>query len=228
MFMKFSNNYKSIQKNKLIKLPLAATSVATKTGKSLFFISFIILLRSSWCISPCNKPHLNAFSSRFFVSSAALTIFVTKIKTFPAFIYMKIKLKLMLREKKKKVINLLERNSTSFEFSHCHFCGPSGNTLTIWVMFSFASPNSPWIIRIGSARISRANFSTFFLNVALNKSVCLFGLTWLAIDRTWGSKPFDNIKKIFYFSQKIFVWKLVFLKNKFTMSNILSASSNTK
>ena len=53
-----------------------------------------------------------------------------------------------------------------------------------WVTSWLATPSSPWTTLIGSVRTSLANLSTFFLNVAENRRVCLSGLTWSQIDRT--------------------------------------------
>ena len=135
-----------------------------------------------------------------------------------------------------------ERNSTSRAVSQLYFA-VAGRTSITCVTSWLASPTSPykkksscysisfnfnkvfqekptWTMRMGSESTSLASFSILFLKVALKRRVCRSGLTWLHIDRTCGS-----------------VWKLLnfcvrILKNyeilPKPMSNILSASSNTK
>ena len=67
-------------------------------------------------------------------------------------------------------------------------------TLTCWVTFSLATPTFPWTILTGSVSTSLAKISILFLNVAENREHCRSLLTWLQMDRTWGSNPISNIR----------------------------------
>ncbi|RNA22527.1 hypothetical protein BpHYR1_030172 [Brachionus plicatilis] len=49
-------------------------------------------------------------------------------------------------------------------------------------------------MRTGSTNTWRANFSIFFLKVALKSKTCRSGLTWPAIEVTCGSKPMSNMR----------------------------------
>jgi len=61
---------------------------------------------------------------------------------------------------------------------------PSRTRFSTCVTSELASPISPWIMRTGSVKMSRASRSMRFRKVALNRRVCRSGRTWFAIDRT--------------------------------------------
>mmetsp|Transcript_30847 Transcript_30847/g.83580 ORF Transcript_30847/g.83580 Transcript_30847/m.83580 type:complete len:234 (+) Transcript_30847:1117-1818(+) len=152
--------------------PRAATSVAISTSTFRFLKFLRIRMRSPWSRSPCRNPVLFWRKSvKFCVSSSALAMDFTKMRTWP-----------------------LASISSTCLASHAHLSSSFFITSTHCTMFEAACPPWPTVMRTGWCSKSRASFSIFGGKVAEKSKICRVGRTFCTMERTWYSKPMENMR----------------------------------
>mmetsp|Transcript_106042 Transcript_106042/g.342061 ORF Transcript_106042/g.342061 Transcript_106042/m.342061 type:complete len:219 (-) Transcript_106042:700-1356(-) len=152
--------------------PRAATSVAMSTSTRRFLKALRMRRRSPWSRSPCrNSVFFSRNSVKFCVSSSALAMDFTKMRTWPF------------------------ASIPSMRFaSHAHFSSSFLKTSTCCTTLTATWPPWPMVMRTGWCSRSCARRSIFGGKVAEKSRIWRLGRTFCTMDRIWYSKPMWNMR----------------------------------